>query len=477
MGKDREGSFHPSKGRPSEDKGQITELKSGGDLEQYQELAEKYTEGPEEQPASGTIRHPNRNVNKGERTRVRSKRKKQNKSQDEAAPAIQPEELPAFLTKEIFQEIATYQSDLCVTIYFPTQRDGREINSQSNQILYKNGLQAAAASMRSRGIDEVEIEHILQPGYQLLEDGQLWNEMREGFGAFLAKGFCRYIKMPVAPKEEQLLDITFFITPLVPIMTNADYFYLLVISKKQCKLFRADEFGMTYMPISELPDGVTDVGSMEQEEDAKLFRTESRQAGKGASFHGQGAGKNDNKAHIAIYLEEVDDTLWDEVLHNENVPLLLAGVEYLIPIYKQVSDYNNIWPEAITGNHEHDDVNQLYARAKEIMTPYFEEKINKAFTQYQNQSATELTSSYEEQIIPAAYYSRISHLFAVKDEHIWGKFDEMNNKLTLSDMQGEGDECQLDKAVERTLLNGGQVFLLPKDKMPGDGKLAALFRY
>ena len=67
MGKDREGKFHPKKGKPS---GSGKEESAGlnaphtGSVEEYIELADKYTEGADELPANVKVRHPNRNVNK-----------------------------------------------------------------------------------------------------------------------------------------------------------------------------------------------------------------------------------------------------------------------------------------------------------------------------------------------------------------------------------------------------------------------------
>jgi hypothetical protein len=152
-------------------------------------------------------------------------------------------------------------------------------------------------------------------------------------------------------------------------------------------------------------------------------------------------------------------------------------VEYLIPIYKQVAKYKPIWDDAITGSYEHENISTLYQLARGKMEPYFQERITKALNAYGNQSATELTSSIPDDIIPAAHYGRVSQLFVAKNEHIWGTFDEMNNILTVHAEQEEDDECLIDKAVIKTLLTGAEVFILPPDKMPAGSKLAALMRY
>jgi hypothetical protein len=283
--------------------------------------------------------------------------------------------------------------------------------------------------------------------------------------------------MPDTPKEDLHINNTFMLKPLVNAMTVKEYFYLLVISKKQAKLFKADAFGMQQVEIAEMPNGITDVVHFEEKEDQKLFRTESGAAGQGAAFHGHGAGKPDEKQHIALYLEEVDETIWKEVLNRENVPLVLAGVEYLLPIYKSVSHYNNIWQESLTGSHEHDDLNALFKEARALMEPYFQERTKKALENYGNQSATALTSSIPADVIPAAHYSRVWHLFVKKDQHIWGTFNEMENILNLHDEKQEGDECLVDKAVIKTILNGGDVHFLNPEDMPADSTIAALMRY
>jgi len=234
---------------------------------------------------------------------------------------------------------------------------------------------------------------------------------------------------------------------------------------------------MKYIEVKELPNGVDDVVHFEEKDDQKLFRTGSSGAGEGANYHGIGAGKPDEKENISMYLEEVDETLWKEILHDEHVPLLLAGVEYLLPLFKKVSHYQHIWDKNITGNLEYTDDQQLYKQAREVMEPYFRERLNKAKELYGNQSATALTSSVIEDVIPAAYYSRISQLFVQRDEQIWGTFDEQANELVIHDKQEENDDSLLDKAVMKTILNGGEVFVVDKEDMPVQSKLAALMRY
>jgi release factor family 7 len=484
MGKDRSGVFHPGKGKPSginKEEGLGIQPTDAEHMKEYDEITEKYVEGEDELSASVHLRHPNRNTSKGEDTyKAKENKPESDKTttdaiSEESTPVV-PEELPGVLTKDLFKNLALYQAPCCITVYLGTHNAGVEVNEGFDAISFKNALQKAEAMLNEKNFQTTEIETLLEPGYKLLRDDAFWLQQSPGLAIFIADGYFKYIKMPFAADEYIAVEDTFYVTPLIPAIISKECFYVLVISKKQCKLFKADAFNMQPVPVEGLPKGLAEeLGDTDVE---TTFRTGGRGGNGGANFHGIGGGNNnDDKAYIANYLEAVDDVIWKQVLHNETAPLLLAGVEYLIPLYKSVSDYNHIWDDALTGNHEYDQLPDLYKQSREIMQPYFQQRINKALETYGNKSATPLTSSIKVDIIPAAYYGKIAQLFVAKGEHIWGMFDEMENKITYLNETDKNAQDLIDNTVVKTLVNGGEVFLLERNKMPAGSSLAAIFRY
>jgi hypothetical protein len=103
--------------------------------------------------------------------------------------------------------------------------------------------------------------------------------------------------------------------------------------------------------------------------------------------------------------------------------------------------------------------------------------LDRALTIFANQSATELTSSIVADIIPAAFYGRLSHLFVQKGQHIWGRFEKDTAELKLHGERRENSKDLLDLAVIQTLTTGGEVYLLDQQQMPAQSQLAAVFRY
>lgn len=489
MGKDDNGVFHPGKGKPSginKEEGLGLQATPPEKMEEYLEITDKYTTGEDELAEHVPVRHRNRNTSKGEDTyKGKENKEESNKSdnqtfKEERATTV-PEELPGILNKETFSELANYKADCCVSLFIPTHASGVEVNEHYDPITFKNALQEVGKKLKEKGHNETFIEPLLKPGFDLIRDDSFWLQLSPGLAVFIAEGYFKYIKMPAAPTEEMVIEPTFYVTPLVPLMMSKEYFYLLTISKQSAKLFKGDAYGLQYVNVPNLPQSIDEVKRISGM-DATTFRTGS--AGKRANphaetgvFHGMGGGNPEDKDNIGVYFEAVDDVLFKEVFNKENVPLVLAGVEYLIPIYKSCCDYHNVWEQPLTGNHDRTETGALYQQVREILEPYFQQRVTKALEMYGNKSATGLTSSVAADIIPATYYGQVSHLFVCKGEHIWGTFDEMANELNFHDTPDEDGEDLIDNAVVKTLATGGEVFLLDQEQMPAESQMAALMRY
>jgi len=490
MGKDQNGTFHPGKGKPSgvnKEEGLGFVSTPPEKLDEYLEMTEKYTIGEDELDPSVRMRHPNRNPSKNEnnfkgKENTDESNKSLNQTFTEERTTVVPEELPGILTKEIFSELANYSADCTVSIFLGAHQAGVEVNEHVDPVNFKNQLQEVSRRLGEKGKDQGYIESLLKPGFDLIRNFDFWTDMTPGLAVFISEGFFKYIKMPVAPAEQLIvIEPTFYVTPLVQLMTRKEYFYILVIAKQCAKLFRADAWNIEPVKDIKLPQSIEEVKRISGL-DATTFRSGSSGSRASAAsqegvYHGTGGGNPDGKDNMLVYFEAVDDALWDQVLNKENAPLLLAGVEYEIPIYRQACDYHNVWPDALKGNRERQELHELYKEAMECMKPYFEQGKKKALDMYMNNSANAKTTSIVEDIVPAAYYSQISHLFVSQGEHLWGTFDEMGNQLQLHESPDQDGEHLIDNVVVKTLANGGEVFLLNKEEMPADAPMAAILRY
>jgi len=490
MAKDRSGKFHPVKGKPSgagkEEGLGLRESITPEELEQDLKMTDKYTKGPDKLEESVHMLHPNRNTSKKEEQRKLVSEQQEgagNKSMQQTftqhATDVQIEEISTPVSKERLQQLSAFEAPVCISIYIPTHQSNWEATERYDVIAFKNHLQDAMKTLREQGLDELELERILEPGFEVLRDDSFWKELDGGLAFFIADGFFSYIKLPATVEEKMTIGHRFLLSPLLLFQERlVRHFFILVISKKQAKLFRADQWQITAIEVPELPRGVEDVIHFEEKDDQQLFRTGGRGGTGGANFHGIGSGKPDEKENLAIYFHEVDETLRKEVLNTETAPLLLAGIDYMMALYSQTAKYKHVWPETLNGSHEFENVTEMYKQAMPIMKAYFEEPKITALERFGNKSGTSLTSTDVTEIIPAAFYGRVDTLFVQQGASIHGTFDEANNQLQLADNTNDkAQEDLLDKVVMQTALKEGDVIILDKNEMPEQATLAAIMRY
>lgn len=478
MGKDKHGKFIPSKGKPSGNGKEGLGLAKTVDperLEQDLEMTDKYTLGPDELSPGLHVRHPNRNTARKAAQHVNAN----NVSVADNAPdrfntgtsSTQPVEINGHIDKDIFKLLSTFSSDCCVTIYMPAHASGIDVNAGADHTALKQLLRQAESRLKEKNMDAARITLLLEPAYELLKDDDFWHNQQQGLACFLSEGFFTYARLPITVKEEVYINNSFLETPLLPIIMSNEAFYLLVFSQRQAKLYLADAFGIKPVPVDDMPNGINDVVHFEEKGDEQL----SRMSGEGANYHGMNSNP-DHKKDIALYLEEVDKTL-RPVLADKHAPLMLAAVDYLIPIYKKHTHYPHIADACLTGNFDRENLTAIYKQAKEKMQSYFDERRKTALKKYYDQSGGARTASIPDDVIPAAYYGQVESLFVQKDAHLWGSFDTESSKVTIHENEEGEDECLLNNAIVQTILHNGEVFLLDKEKMPVGSSLAASLRY
>jgi hypothetical protein len=199
--------------------------------------------------------------------------------------------------------------------------------------------------------------------------------------------------------------------------------------------------------------------------------------GGGAFYHGHNE-EDEEKTRIMRFFQSVNDGL-NTLLEDKNVPMVLAGVDHLLSIYREVTTYQNVLKDAVLGNPERENPKELHEQAWKIVRPIYEESQKKAFEKYEqfNGQQNGLAISDVATAVKAAKFGQVETLFVQLDVQKWGRYDAENNRVILASEPGPDHEDLLDLAVAETILNSGQVFAVPREQMPGDGELAAILRY
>jgi hypothetical protein len=377
------------------------------------------------------------------------------------------------LTLDQIKELAQKTENPSISIFLPTHRAGLE--TQQDPIRFKNLLRDAEKQLLDGGMGPRDVSALLQSAQALLDDTNFWNHQSDGLAVFVSVDDFHSYALPFRVEELLVIAQSYYVKPVLPLFTNNGHYYILAISLNEVRLFEGTRYGVGQMA---LPDGIP--ANMEEalRLDDPQKTLQMHPGGGGGMFHGQGPGDEQQKVWIEQYLNLMDTNL-KEIFREQNAPLVLAGVDYLLPMYRKVSEYQNIMEEGITGNPEHLRPEELQEQAWRIVETYFQQETKKTVEQYQQLADTDKATDNVEEIVAAAVNGRVDKLIISVEDQIWGAFNPKDGKVTRSS-NGQSKKhnlALLDFTAMNTLQNGGTVYALSQDEMPTDSPIAAVFRY
>lgn len=376
--------------------------------------------------------------------------------------------------ENIISDLQKQKGDNLITIYMPTSKVGRE---EENRIAFKNQVHAIRRELESRGtLRATELDELLQPATRLTEEVAFWQQQQQGLAMFLSTDRFEYLKLGQKVKPSFSVGHRFRLGQLIgTLSTNSMEFYLLALSRGAVKLFFATQDEMEEIDITGIIPKDMDDALLLDDPNANLQRAGGPEgSGKGVYF-GHGAGKDAESGHLKAYFDVVDRGV-QTLLKNDTRPLLLAGVEALIPVYKEANGYNYLIESCyVGGNVEEDGINELHAKAKAIIGERFEEHRTEDHNNFGLNFARGEAAEELGRIVPAAVNGRVEVLWVVEGASQRGHYTQENNGVELDD---NANTDLFDLAITSTHEAGGRVYVVPAEKMPRDGaKICATFRY
>ena len=385
------------------------------------------------------------------------------------------------LTRNELVALSETHGEWCVSLFLPTVRAGAE--TQQNPIRFRNLLRTAEERLMKAGLRKPDAENLLQPADALLNDADLWRHMSDGLAVFVTGDELHTFRAPIPFEELAIVTHRFHLKPLLPLLSNDGQFYVLALSQDEIRILEGTRDSVTQVEMESVPDSLAEALQFDDPESRLQWRTAASGAAGGSGgtvFYGGGSGSDsEGKKNILRYFQKVDRGL-NDLLAEKSVPLLVAGVDYLLPIYREANTYRHLMDAGIVGNPETLSARELHEKAWKIVRPHFAEaqqQDRERFEQLTGQQSQQASSDLKT-ILKAAHEGRVATLFVALDAYQWGIFKPASNyKLPVHlDRQPE-DQDLFDLAAILTFANGGQVFAVPDDEVPGDSSMAAIFRY
>jgi hypothetical protein len=365
-----------------------------------------------------------------------------------------------------------------VSIFVPTHQAGSEI--QQDPIRLKNLVREAEQHLNDAGLRSPEAEELLEPALSLVQDRNFWQIQSDGLAIFLSSEIADHYRLPLDFQELVVVADRFHLKPLLPLLSGDGQFFILALSQDEVRLLLGTRYKVGEVDLAGTPTSFAEALRLDDPEKQLQFHTATGPAGgrggRAASFHGHGGATKDDKVDLLRYFHKVDEGV-QNLLAGEKAPLVLAGVDYLLPLYREANTYAHLIEEGIEGNPDDLSMEELHQDAWVLVESHFLEERDAAADRFRQLASTDSASDDLAEIVPAAHHGRVETLFVSLDHQQWGAYDPETNEIRLRRELKPGDQDLMDFAAVQVLLHGGSVYAAEAEQLPVGAPLAALFRY
>jgi hypothetical protein len=374
-----------------------------------------------------------------------------------------------------FSRLLTPGSSPCVSIYLSTTPGG--IDSRGDQLRLKNAVKVAQTKLETSGLAATQTKALLKPANQLLEDSAFWPNCQSGLALWMSPTDRYVFRSPIEFRESVMVGDKFRVRPLMLCVKRETAGYVLALSQEHVRLLRVTGNGCEKVSVPGLPSNLREaLNEISVDRGAQCHSAgKSPKKKQAAVFHAQGTGHDTEKTDLGEYCRQIAKAIGD-YFKASRIPLVLACVEYLAPIYHAANDYPCLLAELIEGSPDHLTDRQIVELAWPMISAHtFRETANQ-LARFKDLRDTERASTDTAQIVRAAHDGHVDELFFDDSRDVWGRYEDDEGIVDVHDVAGPADDELIELAVGETLRHRGHVHAIARAQLPSPMPMAAILR-
>ncbi len=363
----------------------------------------------------------------------------------------------------------------CLSLYQPTHRQHPE--NVQDPIRFRNLVKDLVQSLKQKYSDR-EIEPLLAPMHALAENAEFWNHTLDGLAVLCAPDFFRVYNLQRPVASLAIVADSFHTKPLMRIVQSADRYQVLGLSRNEVRLFEGNRDNLDEIAlVPDVPRSVADVLDKDVERD-RGTRTHGPIRDSSMGRHGGSEAKQDGiHADTEHFFRAVDRAVREHHSRPTGLPLILAALPEHHHLFREVSQNPSLLAADINVHPDDLTLDELCKRAWEIVQPFYLERLTGLIDRFHVAQQREQATAVLADAAQAAVAGRIDTLLLDADRRVPGRMDAASGAVTLAKLEEPDVDDLLDDIGERVLAAGGEVVLVPSERMPSDTGLAAIYRF
>jgi hypothetical protein len=355
------------------------------------------------------------------------------------------------LGNDYLKSIVSASETPSVSIYQPTNRKHPE--NLEDPIRFKNLVTKIEESL-NRDFAVREVRALMEPLRKLQEDAAFWNQTLEGLVVLASPTRFDVFKLPRTVPELAIVANTFHVKTLLRYVQSADRYQVLAIAEDKLALFEGYRYALDPIALPKVSGAIRTPASSDPRAEVVV---------------GQG---------IEGYYRMVDQAVTEDISKPSGVPLILAALSENLTSFRNAAKNPFIVADAISGVDPFAlDANALRDRAWAVMEPHYLARLAKLNEDFGLAVSREQGTGDLSDAARAAVAGRIGVLLIDADQVQPGTIDPTTGAIRADELCDPKVDDKLDDLAELVIKTGGEVVIVPTDRMPTKTGLAAIYRY
>jgi len=364
----------------------------------------------------------------------------------------------------------------CLSLYQPTHR--RHPENQQDPIRFRNLVKKLEESLLQEYTKD-QIQPLLKPFLELADDREFWNHTLDGLAVLGAKGLFRVYELQRPVAELAVVADSLHTKPLMRILQSADRFQILGVSRQAIKLFEGNRDALDEIePAKGVPQTITEALG---EELTEPHQTVASYGGVGGSHspmhHGHGGRESEVDIDAERFFRAVDREVLKHHSKPSGLPLILAALPEHHHLFHQVSHNPFLIAKSIDVHPDALTIDELRQRAWQVIEPHYLARLAALVEQFRTARSRDLGSDELTHVAKAVVAGRVATLLIEADREVPGRTDAATGAIEFGDLAHPEVDDVLDDLGALALKLGGEVVIVPAERMPTKTGIAAIYRY
>lgn len=363
----------------------------------------------------------------------------------------------------------------CISIYIPTHR--HHPDKQQDPIRFRNQVKRAEAALRQSRWSQ-EADALIEPFRALAEQSSFWNHALDGLAVLGAPGFFRVYRLQRTVPERTIVAESFHTKPLLRIVQSADRFQVLALSRREIRLFQGNRVALDEVePAPGVPRTLGEALGENVTEPHRTIWSAGSGPGGSLTWHGSGSRKDEVEIDDERFFRAVDRAILEHHSRPSGLPLILAALPEHQALFRKVSRNPFLVDGAVETHPGALSIDQLRERAWQQFLPRYLARLEKLVEEYRTAAAHENGTSDLADAARAAVSGRVATLLIEAEREVPGHLDKETGRIEYLEAGTAGADDLLDDIGEAVLRRGGEVVVVPAERMPTNSGIAATYRY